>query len=386
MDSTFFDYLRRCFREEGPNAAIDRLCAKLREQKDYASLFYALLMRKRHELGVSPVPTGPAQDLPTAVHQQYEDAIREAARLVGGLYLEERAIPQAWVYFRMIGEPASVASAIDKFQPAEGDDIGPIVEIAYHEGVNPRKGFDWILERYGICNAITTVTGQDVAMPADVRAYCLKRLVRALYNELHERLRGEIARHEGTPPEEPTVVGLMKGRDWLFEDNFYHIDMSHLSAVVQMSIYLARGDEIALARELCAYGQRLSPQFRQQGDPPFEDMYRDYAAYLAILTGEDVEKNLGHFRSKAEDAEPEIAGTRPAEVLVNLLLRLERPAEALAVARRHLAQADNRPLICPGIAELCQRAGDYRTLADVSRERNDPVNFVAGLLGAPKPN
>ena len=35
-----------------------------------------------------------------------------------------------------------------------------------------------------------------------------------------------------------------------------------------------------------------------------------------------------------DKADPENEGTRPAEVLVNLLLRLERPEEALAVARR----------------------------------------------------
>jgi len=67
-------------------------------------------------------------------------------------------------------------------------------------------------------------------------------------------------------------------------------------------------------------------------------------------------------------------------VLVNLLLRVDRPAEALAVARQHLAAGDSRMMACPSISELCQRAGDFRTLAEVAREQGDAVHFLAGLL------
>jgi hypothetical protein len=156
--------------------------------------------------------------------------------------------------------------------------------------------------------------------------------------------------------------------------------VSHLGAVVQMSTYLPPGEELGMARELCAYGRRLSPRFRQPGDPPFEDLYADHDVYLAALAGDDAEAALDHFRAKAADADPEEAGTRPAEVLVNLLLRVGQPAEALAVARRHLAGVDPQQLVCPGIPELCQRADDYQALADVARAQSDPVHFLAGLL------
>jgi hypothetical protein len=384
MEPTIFDDLHQCLTEAGPDAAIERLCAVLRDRKDYTALFYALLLKKRHELGVSPVPTGPSQDLPEEVHGPYEDAIRAAARLVGQLYLDEGNIPHAWIYFRMIGDPEPVARALEQVQPAEGEDIQPVIEIAYHHGVNPRKGFDLILERYGICNAITTVTSQEMSLPGDVREYCLTRLVRALYHELLERLKGEIVRREGAAPDPATIGDLMAGRDWLFEDDFYHIDISHLGAVVQMSMYLPAGEELNMARQLCGYGTRLSPRFQQPGDSPFQDMYRDYAVYLAILAGENVEQNLDHFRAKIETADPETDGTRPAEVLVNLLLRLDRPAEALAVGRRHLTKVENRSLLCPGITELCQRAHDYGALTEVGRELADPVHFMAGLLGSTK--
>ena len=57
MDPSFFDQLQQALRTEGPEAAIGRLCAGLREEKDYNGLFYALLLKKRHELGVSPLPS-----------------------------------------------------------------------------------------------------------------------------------------------------------------------------------------------------------------------------------------------------------------------------------------------------------------------------------------
>ena len=60
MDPAVFDDLERTFAADGPDAAVRRLCDRLRQEKDYHALFYALLMHKRQQLGVSPIPTGPA--------------------------------------------------------------------------------------------------------------------------------------------------------------------------------------------------------------------------------------------------------------------------------------------------------------------------------------
>ncbi|MBV9123629.1 MAG: hypothetical protein JO112_09750 [Planctomycetes bacterium] len=382
MDQALFHDLQHTLTEAGPAAAIDQLCAALRERKDYSGLFYALLMKKRFELGVSPIPTGPAQNLPAAVHESYEDAIREAGRLVGRFYLDEGDIPHAWMYFRMLGEPAPVAEALARISPSPEEDVQPLIDIAYNQGVHPRKGFDLVLDRFGICSSITLITGQEFPHPPDVRDYCIKRLVRALHQELCDRLRAEIVRREGSAPTGSTVRELLAGRDWLFEDDFYHIDVSHLGAVVQMSTLLAPGEELDMARELCAYGQRLSPRFRSEGVPPFEDQYRDYGVYLDILAGDRIEEGLAHFRAKLEKVDPQMPDPGPAEVLVNLLVRLGRPEEALAVAHRHLATVDHRQLACPSIADLCQQTNDYRTLAEVAREQGDAVHFVAGLIAA----
>src|SRR5690242_4478126 len=122
MDSTLFDELQQALVRDGAEPAIERLCAALREKKDYGSLFYALLLKTRYKLGVSPIPTEPAQALPEAAHDAYEDGIREAARLVGNLFLEEGNIPRAWVYFRMLGEPEPVAQALERYAIKEDED------------------------------------------------------------------------------------------------------------------------------------------------------------------------------------------------------------------------------------------------------------------------
>jgi hypothetical protein len=381
MDAVLFDELQRTLTANGPDAAIEQLCTALREKNDYANLFYALLLKKRHELGVSPVPTEASQALPEAVHAPYEDAIREAGRLVGNLYLQQGDIPRAWAYFRMIGEPEPVARTLEQHRFKEDEDSQAVIEIAFHHGVHPRKGFDWILERHGICSAITTVNSTEFPQP-EVRDYCIRGLVRALYDQLQQRLLDEVTHHEGKAPADTSVRALITGRDWLFVEDYYHVDVSHLSSVVQMSIHLSPSEELDKARELCAYGERLSGRFQYPGEPPFENQYRDYGVYLAILAGDRVEEGIAHFRQKVETADPETVGSMPAEVLVNLLVRLKRPREALAIARRYLAGNESMRPSCPSITELCRQTSDYQTLAEIAREQADPVHFLAGLLAA----
>ena len=111
---------------------------------------------------------------------------------------------------------------------------------------------------------------------------------------------------------------------------------------------------------------------------------QDYEVFLAILQGDDVDKGLAHFRAKAENADPETVGTYPAEVLVNLLLRLGRKDEALATSRQFLTKLGDMRTSCPSFVELCQQTGNYQALAEVAREQENPVNYLAGLIAAKK--
>ena len=67
---------------------------------------------------------------------------------------------------------------------------------------------------------------------------------------------------------------------------------------MQLSIHLSPCEELTLARELCAYGDKLSTKLKYNSEPPFEELYKDYGVYLAVLAGDDVEQGLQHFRDK----------------------------------------------------------------------------------------
>lgn len=379
VEPAAFDRLRAAFAQKGPAAAIEQLIAELQSAEDFNNLFYALLLKKRVELGVSPFPTGPATDLPAHTHEPYEQAIREAGRHVGRLYIERGDLAKAWTFFRMLGEPEPVREALAKYEPRPEDDIYPLIEIAWQNGLLPQKGFDLILDRHGVCSAITTVGSSDLNSNPELRDYCIGRLVRALHTQLSERIRYDLEARGAPAPEGATVTQMVGQYPELFGEDSYHIDTSHLSSVAQMSMYLPPGPENELARELCEYGRRLSSSFQTGGDAPFEDSYEDYLAFLNVIAGVKAEEGLERFRVKAE-REAELGATYAAQVYVNLLLRINRTREALEAARKFLEQEDERNLICPGVTELARRLNDYQTLADVAKVRNDAVGFLAGLI------
>ena len=99
--------------------------------------------------------------------------------------------------------------------------------------------------------------------------------------------------------------------------------------------------------------------------------------------GRNVGDNLQHFRAKIEVGVAE-GDTFPAEVLVNLLLRIDRSPEALAVAKQYLGDPELRDLSCPTVSELARRAGDFATMAEVAKGGADPVNYLAGLIAMRK--
>lgn len=383
LDPALYDRTAAVLAERGPLAAVDALCGDLQAAGNFQALFYAKLMRKRVELGVAPFPTGPSSDLPDAIHEDFENAIRDAGRSVGAQLVERREFAKAWGFYRMLGEPERMFAALDAYEPHPDDDIYGIVEIAWQHGVHPYKGFDLLLGRSGVCSAITMVGSADLSKNPELRDYCIRKLVHALHDQLTDRLRGELEGRTIFLPAKAGLPELLKLAPDLFADDLYHIDVSHLSSVVQLAAQLPGGEELDLAIELCDYGKNLSPNLRGDMPAPFEAGYEDYAQYLAILAGHRVEENVDHFRAKISVALAQ-GDTYPAEVYVNLLLKLDRLPEALAVAREFLADPDLRDLSCPSLSELARRAGDYAAFAEASKAQADPVNFLAGLIAGRK--
>jgi hypothetical protein len=200
-------------------------------------------------------------------------------------------------------------------------------------------------------------------------------LTRALHEELAKNLHQAIASREGASP--ATVAStsndireLIAGREWLFGQYDSYVDASHLFGILRLAIESARPETLRLALEMAEYGCCLSATFRPSTQPPFDDYCRDHAIYLNALLGQEVDAAIDHFRKKDFSA----------EVLVRLLLRVNRPSDAVKVFEQHLLDRDPAFLSCPDLAQLCQQAGDFDRLQRLSRERNDPVGFLQAAL------
>jgi hypothetical protein len=327
---------------------------------------------------------GKLADLQEPARTEYEERYIAAIRLVGSRYIEKGDIPTAAAYYRAIAETEPLAAAISAYQPAENDErLGAVIEVALNHGVHPRKGFELILENYGTCPAISAfeqLPPQDEA----VRTACVERLVRHLHSELTANLRAEITRRgQVVPPEGTTIAGVIAGRPWLFTDDAYHIDISHLASVVRMSLLARDRDSIAMAVDLTAYGRCLSPRLVFDGAPPFEKVFDDHGVYLNALIGNDSETAVAHFRRKLNeeiDRDEEADPIPAAQVLVKLLLECGKLDEAIDVAADHLAGIPESSLACPSLNELCQRAGRSKRLAQVARDTGDLVAFTAAQL------
>jgi hypothetical protein len=366
----------------GPTAALDHLIDHLGETGEYRELLDALLLKARLQLNLPLIYSGSLSDLPEPARTRYEEKYIEAIRLVGSKYLDAGDIPAAWAYYRALGETSPVSQAILDYRPSENDErLGAIIEVAFNNGVNPRRGFDLILEHYGTCPAISAFE-QLPPQDGTVRSACAERLVGRLHNDLVANLRSDIAnRGQLLPPEGATIGELIRGREWLFSDDAYHIDISHLAAVVRFSVLVNDPEVIALAVDLTEYGRRLSPRLLFEGAPPFEQVFADHGVYLGAMIGRDVEHAIVCFQSKiaAEgkgDGEPSPA----AQALVNLLVRLGRTGQALNVACAHLAGFPDSALCCPTVARLCERAGELDRLVTLARDHGDLVHFAAALI------
>ena len=375
-----FDQVRDALSAGDVDSGFDLAIERFRSEGSYPLIFEARLMRKRHELGMPLIQTGPWRDLGPEVQAAYEKATVEAAREVGSLFLEDGQIGRAWPYFRALGEKDEVRAAIDKCDgAAAGDVLDGVIEVAYHEQVSPRRGFELILEHYGTCRAITNFSQYPVE---EGRAECAHLLAENVYSELLANVKYAVRKKEGGEPAESDLAAVVDGRDWLFEGNAYYLDTSHVSSLVQMAASIERSDTLELLYGLTEYGRRLGEMYQFPGNPPFENVFEDYGVYIRTVLGRDVEAGLAHFRRKVETCDPQVAGTTPAQVLVNLLVRIGRPGEAADVAVERLMEADPQYLTCPNPLQLCQMAGDYGRLAEVSRTRRDLLSFAAATMQA----
>lgn len=382
MSELALDDLKSLFEKQGSAATINRLIAGLREEKRYHQLFDALLMKRRLELGLPLTRPTSLKDVPEKLRDEFEKFYVDSAREVGQLLLQDNAITQAWNYFRAINEPQQIAAAIEAL-PDNGPADEQVIEIALFHGVSPVKGLKMFLASHGTCSTITAFDQQFLQLAPDFRKQCAQVMVRKLYDDLRDNVQHDVQRRQPMAPPGQSLRELIAGKEWLFAEDAYHIDVSHLNAVVRFARALdATCQELDLALQLAMYGSRLAPQYQYAGNAPFEEFYPAHIQFFKALLGQDRDEALAYFRSKLKDDPSDSDSHLAAYALVDLLTRIDRKDEAIEIACKHLADsADEFGLSLP---ELCAEAGRFDLLMKMAREKDDVLNFTAALIGGKK--
>ncbi|MCH8828965.1 MAG: hypothetical protein IID45_05245 [Planctomycetes bacterium] len=381
MSDTTFDEIEQLTKTKGREPVIARLIESLRERKEYNRLFDALLLKKKAELGLPLVQPTSSDDVPEEKLDEFEAHYVETAREIGKLLLQDGDIPQAWVYLRMIREPGPIRDALEALDARQegSEKTDELINIALYEGVHPVKGLEILLRVNGTCNTVTALDQQIHQLnPAD-RSAAATLIVSELYDDLSQTVRSEVEQKLAGVPAGESLQQLMDGRDWLFEDGNYHIDVSHLNAAVRFARHLEPGNEsLEQAQELAEYGSRLAAQFQYPGDPPFDECYPAHIQYFKVLQDDGREEGLAYFQ-KQIDAEAE-DDDKPmlAFVLVDLLLRIDDVNAAIELANKHLRGVEDPPGF--SFTQLCQKADRLDLLRESAREQGDLVTFTATLL------
>jgi hypothetical protein len=207
-----------------------------------------------------------------------------------------------------------------------------------------------------------------------------ERLLRHLHRELLASVKTDITKQQGQPPTETTLAALVADRDWLFSENNYHTDTTHLNATVRYARLLENRPAVQLAWDLTEYGRRLNRQFQFAGEEPFVDVYAASELFFAAQLGERVDEAVTFFGERARSIDAEQQGTAAAETFVVLLTRLGRLPEALAAVADLLPPGTRTTGFAPSLLELSRQAGDYTRLMQASQTRGDLIGFAAGLL------
>jgi len=373
-----FDALVPILESEDPASSLDYLIRQFRESKDYHLLFEAKLMKKRLELGLPLIQAPNLGALPPDVQTKYQQFLVEAAQETGDLFLASGDIPKAWPYLRATGDVQRIAAAIERVEP--GENVEAIIEIAFMQGVHPAKGLELVIEKFGLCRALTYFGGNGGEKD---RPQCISVLARGIYSELVSSLDNAIEEHDGRKTGLTSVTGLIENRDWLFGEYSSYIDPSHVVSLLQYSPEVTDPETLRQFHDLCEYGKRLSANFQFPGRPPFENPFVDYDHFVQALRGIDVDEHIAHFRNKVAAAET--SGNWPAQILINLLVRVDRYREALEVSLEYLPGAHASEIACPTAQQLCELAGDFDRLAELARERGDVLTYVAAHLEAATP-
>lgn len=375
--SNIYQQLSEDYRAGGMVTALETATQTLRRQNRFHELFEVLKMQTRQRLGL-PLLHDDASQLSEVDQRRFEDELLEACRDVGFSLMRAGQVQESWGYLKHLTDRKAVLAELNQLEVTD-DNLEAIVGLLLYEGLDCDRGFQLVLEKYGTCNAITTMQNAMYGRSQADRRATGNRLVQHVHHEVLESVKAHVEREEGAAPSGNRLSPIIANRDFLFENGSYHIDTSHLSSTVQIAVELVDTDTLTLALDLARYGTRLHPELQYPSQPPFEDTYPSHLKFFAALLGEDVDANLSYFRQRADQTDAHQEGTFVIETYIDLLARLGRPADAIEEVVRLIPAGIQTTGRAPTLYDLSKQQGCFDRYRELCIEREDLLGFVVGL-------
>lgn len=342
-------------------------------------LFDLRLIQERRRLGLPLDRRTPIDDVEEPLRSQVEAGYLAACREVGELLLETGRLREAWMYLRPAGDKLALRQRLSSVS-LDDQRADELIELALFEGVDPERGYAWLLGRNGTCNAITTLDGMSQQLSAADLTACAALLVRHVYRELHGNLRGHLAKLTGSAPTDLSVLELINQHPELLADGAYHLDVSHLASAMRYARLLTDPGLVTKALEMAEYGARLPPDLQYPGEAPFEDQFASHRMLFHATLGREVEAAVKFFGDRARGTAHDPASSTAIETYLILLCRVGRTEEAIA-AYAELVGADRQlSAHAPTLLELAAASGNWQRYDEICRSRGDLLGFAAGLV------
>lgn len=364
---------------------LDAVERTLATQGDFHRLFDAKLIRARKGLGLPITQPTSLNDIPPEHDAAFREAYTNAARDVGQRFLDAGQLADAWAYFRTIHETAPVRDAIAKQVTEAAREPGPeldeLLNLALYEGAHVVEGLKLLLKTHGICNTVTAMGQLLAQMSPDERRQAAALMVRTIYSDLQHNVRREVEKRQPTLKPGMSLGELIRGREFIFADGAYHVDVSHLHSIVSFARHLQKGDpELQLAIELSQYGGQLAEPLQYPSDVPFDDYYTANENFLKAVAGIDVDQSLQYFIDRL-NKEPDPADKRMiAFVVVDLGQRVDRVNQTLDAAAPYVSKLEDPTGF--SFTAFCVKSGRLDALETAARENDDVLALATALLSA----
>lgn len=381
--SASFEQLKSTLAQGGAAKVLEQAAVQLRQDKRYHELFEALKMQLRLRLGLPLQSSEGSDGLTEPQRKELEDGLIAACREVGSLLIKDGKVREGYMYLRPVGEPAEARALLADIA-ADEDNAEELIEVLLHEGVDVGRGFQLLIDQYGTCSSITQYEQSVARRPRHEQQPAARKLLQKVHSDLLSSVKHDIAKQEGATPAGDTLLELIRDREWLFHENAYHIDTTHLASTVRNARVLSDPADLKMAHDLTEYGRRLSQQFQYQGDEPFADQYPSNALYFQALLGNNIDEAIAYFDQKAELLDPQYNGTAPLETLVDLLARVKRPAQAIAAGIKLKPKCVQPIGLAPSLIELATQAKQFDAVLAYCQEQGDVLGYAACLAAQGK--